>query len=138
MKTPQTVMIDVVMEDKRMMNANPPIRHVARRSWKDSRSGFIYINLSLCQPTFLKHPHFIISGGWHHLCLLIAMSVSMVNPTWRHGEIFGMCFSGLHPGSGKFCSKFFFFLFIESCDKHGKKRSHETSHWLQSRTNFFS
>lgn len=62
MKTPQTVMIDVVMEEeKRRMNASPPIRHVARRSLKARRSGFIYINLSLCQPTFLKHPHVIIS-----------------------------------------------------------------------------
>lgn len=131
-------MVDVVMEEeKRMMNANPPIHHVARRSWRDSRSGFIYINLSLCQHTFLKHPHVIISGGWHHLCLLMAMSASMVNPTWRHGEIFGMCLLWATSRTGEVLCEICLFFFLQKAVINTEKQSHEMSHCLQSRTNFF-
>lgn len=109
------MMITVIMEEKRMMNANPPIRHVTRQSWKGSRSCFIYINLSPCQPTFLKHPHVIISGGWHNLRLLMAMSVSMVNPTWRRGERSSLCVSlGYFQEVESFVKKCFLLINMEN------------------------
>lgn len=116
------MMIVLIMEEeKRMMDANPPIRHVTSQSWKDSRCRFIYINLSPCQPTFLKHPYIIISGGWHNLCLLMAMNMSMVNPTWRRSEISSLCASlGYFQEVGSFVRNvLFFFFLIASCDKHG-------------------
>lgn len=95
-----------------MMDASPPVRHVTRQSRKDSRRCFIYINLSPCQPTFLKHPYVIISGGWHNLCLLMAMNVSMVNPTWRRSERSSLCASlGYFQEVGSFVQNVFSFFF---------------------------
>lgn len=115
-------------EEKRMMDGNPPIRHVTRHTWKDGRRCFIYINLSPRQPTFHKLPYVIIIGGWHHLCWLMAMNVSMVNPTWRRSERSSLCASlGYFQEVGSFVRNvlffFSFFFLIASCDKHGKNRA---------------
>lgn len=58
----------------------------------------------------------------------------MVNPTWRHGEIFGM---GYFQEVEGFVRNFSFFFSLKAVI-YTEKRSHETSLWLQSRTNFFS
>lgn len=122
---------DVIMEEeKRMMDANPPVWHATRQLWKGSRSHFIYINLLPCQRTFLKHP----CGGWLRLCLLMTMNGSMFNPTWRHGLRFSPCASlGYFQEVGSFLQFFFsFFVFLLQAVINMEKQSHEISHWLQS------
>lgn len=121
-----------------MMDANPPIWYVTRQLWKGNRSHFIYINLSPCQSTFLKHPCVISSGGWFHLCLLMTMNVSMFNPTWRRGRRFALCASlGYFQEVGSFFFFFFLFPFLLQAVMNMEKQSHEISHWLQSGLNVF-